>query len=209
VKTIVCYGDSNTWGYDPATRLRFPPDVRWTGVLQRELGTEYRVVEEGLNGRTTNLDDPIELQRNGRTSLLPVLESQYPFDLVTIMLGTNDLKARFHRSASDIAESAVQLARLARGFPFGPDGDPPQVLLIAPPPIATLTDFDTMFAGAEATSRGMGKYYKLFGERLPGVDVLDAGSVIMSSEIDGIHFEASEHERLGMAVATAIRRILQ
>ena len=35
---IVAFGDSNTWGYDPATATRFPPDVRWTGVMRRELG---------------------------------------------------------------------------------------------------------------------------------------------------------------------------
>ncbi len=60
MKTVVCYGDSNTWGYDPHTKTRFPSDVRWTGVLRQELGVDYLVIEEGLNGRTTVWDDPIE-----------------------------------------------------------------------------------------------------------------------------------------------------
>ena len=110
MRTVLCYGDSNTWGYDPATRTRYPPHVRWTGVLATRLGAEYRVVEEGLNGRTTRWDDPIEPGRNGLTYLRPCIESHQPLDVIIIMLGTNDLKRRFDLSASDIAQSAAALA---------------------------------------------------------------------------------------------------
>lgn len=207
MKTIVCYGDSNTWGYDPATRGRFGPDVRWTGVLARALGDGYRVIEEGLNGRTTNLDDPITLDRNGRVQLLPCLESHHPFALVTIMLGTNDLKQRFGRSASDIAESAAGLASLARNSPFGPDGARPAVLLIAPPPVTKLSAFDQMFAGAVEKSREFARYYREFAAR-NGFPFFDAGSVIVSSDLDGIHFEAGEHRNLGEALAATVRNII-
>ena len=105
MKTILCYGDSNTWGYDPSSQQRFGPEERWTGVLQKELGMEYRIIEEGLNGRTTVWDDPIEGFKNGMSYLIPCIESHKPFDLITIMLGTNDLKIRFSVSAYDIAES--------------------------------------------------------------------------------------------------------
>ena len=50
---ILCYGDSNTWGYIPLTEKRYPPEVRWTGRLQRLLGPDYQVLEDGLSGRTT------------------------------------------------------------------------------------------------------------------------------------------------------------
>ena len=92
-KVVVCYGDSNTWGADPAGTGRFAPDVRWTGVLQAELGSGYKIIEEGLNGRTTNIEDTIEEDRNGRRQLPPTIESHRPFDLMIIMLGTNDLAA--------------------------------------------------------------------------------------------------------------------
>lgn len=95
MKNILCYGDSNTWGYDAETKNRFPPDVRWTGILKRTLGEGYHVIEEGLNGRTTVWDDPIEGYKNGREYLIPCLESHRPLDLVIIMLGTNNLKKRF------------------------------------------------------------------------------------------------------------------
>ena len=83
MKTIVCFGDSNTWGANASTRDRYPWAQRWTGLLQRELSDGYRVVEEGLNGRTTNLDDTIEPHRNGLTYLLPCLETHGPIDLIT------------------------------------------------------------------------------------------------------------------------------
>lgn len=207
MKTIVCFGDSNTWGYDPATKGRFAPDTRWTGVLQATLGDGYRVIEEGLNGRTTTVDDPITPYRNGRDYLPPCLESHAPVDLITIMLGTNDLKERFRRSASDIAESAGVLASMAKLSGCGPAGGAPQVLLIAPPPVATLTDFAEMLEGAEEKSKRFAHFYQKRAERL-GVHFLDAGSVIRSSDLDGIHFEAAEHAKLGRAVAEKIRSIL-
>ena len=104
--TIVCYGDSNTHGFDAATMGRFPRDVRWPGVLAAELGGIAEVIEEGLNGRTTIWDDPYLDGRNGRTYLLPCLRSHAPVDVLVLMLGTNDLKSIFGRSAAEIAAGA-------------------------------------------------------------------------------------------------------
>jgi lysophospholipase L1-like esterase len=204
---VVCYGDSNTWGSDPATRARFGPDVRWTGVLRQELGTGYTVIEEGLGGRTTNLEDIIEENRNGRTYLPGCLESHKPFDLITIMLGTNDLKVRFNRSASDIAISAANLGVLALKSGCGIDGKPPAVLLIAPPPVTEVAGFDGMLAGAAQKSLEFSERYRFFSGRY-GLHFMDAGAVVTSSPIDGIHFEAGEHEKLGKAVARRILEIL-
>ncbi len=204
VRTVLCYGDSNTWGYDPASGTRFSPNVRWTGVLARDLGNEYHVIEEGLNGRTTRWDDPISPGRNGLTYLEPCLESHHPLDMVLIMLGTNDLKQRFNLSASDIAESAGDLAGIAKRVARNADGQPPRLLLIAPPAITTLTDLDEMFAGAEPKSRLFSRYYRL-AAGWHDVSFFDAGSVIESSSLDGIHFEADAHRVLGQALADEVR----
>ena len=91
MKSILCYGDSNTYGLMPDSPDRYPRDVRWTGILQKKLGEDYYVIEEGLSGRTTLWDDPIEEHKNGKKYLLPCLDSQKPVDLVILMLGTNDL----------------------------------------------------------------------------------------------------------------------
>jgi lysophospholipase L1-like esterase len=115
VRTILRYGDSNTRGFDPEPGERFPEDVRWPGVLRTRLGDDYRVIEEGLSGRTTVWDDPIEgVHKNGRTYLRPCLESHSPVDLIALMLGTNDLKKRFGSSASDIAQGRAR-GRRSRG----------------------------------------------------------------------------------------------
>lgn len=207
MKTILCYGDSNTWGFDAASRERLAPDVRWTGVLQAELGDNYRVIEEGLNGRTTNLDDLIELNRNGLTYLTPCLESHAPVDLVTLMLGTNDLKARFNRNAADIAQAAALLAEITRSMRVGPAKAAPKVLFMAPPVVADLTDLDGMFGGAIEKSKQFARYYGVWARRNQ-LDFLDAGSIVVSSPVDGIHLDPPEHGKLGKAVAAKIRAII-
>ncbi len=125
MKKILCYGDSNTWGHIPVTGGRYGDDVRWTGVLQAALGEGYRVIEEGLNGRTTVHDDPIEgVYKNGKHYLIPCLESHRPLDLVIMMLGTNDLKMRFSLPPSDIARGveALEVGVLRIGPPQRGEG---------------------------------------------------------------------------------------
>lgn len=208
MRTILCYGDSNTWGYAPATAERYSQDERWTGVLRQELGASYLIIEEGLNGRTTVWDDPIEGYKNGKEYLIPCLESHKPLDLVIIMLGTNDLKMRFSLPAYDIANGAGVLVDVVQKSAAGPDEGPPKVLLIAPPPVAKLTEFAEMFEGAGPKSRKFSEHYRRVAEEY-GCELLDASEVIVSSDIDGIHFEPGEHRKLGQAVADAVRRILE
>ena len=115
LKTVLCYGDSNTFGYVPETGMRYPRDVRYPGRLQLLLGDEYSVIEEGCNGRTTIYDDPIDGWKNGLDYLRPCLNSHKPIDIVIMMLGSNDLKDTFRLTAKDIAESAGKLAEAVKG----------------------------------------------------------------------------------------------
>ncbi|MEW5959807.1 MAG: SGNH/GDSL hydrolase family protein [Chloroflexota bacterium] len=207
MKTILCYGDSNTWGFDPATGERFGRHERWPGVLREALGASYQVIEEGLCGRTTVWDDPIEGDRNGKTYLRPCLESHQPLDLVIILLGTNDLKLRFSVSAYDIACSAGALVDIVHKSETGPGGGAPRVLLLAPPPLATLSAYAEMFEGAAAKSTRLAGRYRAVAQEY-GCEFLDTGSIILSSDLDGIHFEAAEHRKLGLAVAEVVRQLL-
>ena len=207
MKRILCYGDSNTWGYNPVTQDRFDKVGRWTGQLSRMLGGDYDVIEEGLNGRTTVWDDPIEGYKNGREYLIPCLESHRPLDLVIIMLGTNDLKKRFSLSAYDIAEGAGVLVQIVQKSNAGMLGAAPAVLLIAPPPVEKLTAFAEMFEGAEVKSQKFAEHYRRVAAEL-GCPCFDASTVIVSSDLDGIHFEQSEHARLGQALAVRVREII-
>ena len=204
---IVAFGDSNTWGYDPAAGGRFPADVRWTGVMRRELGDRHSVIEEGLNGRTTVFEDPIEPDRRGATYLPPCLRSHSPLDLVVVALGCNDMKARFGLTPADIAAGAERLILMARAEPAGPGGAPPKVILVAPPPVAKLTGFAEIFEGATEKSRRLAARYREVAER-QGVGFVDAGQFIACSDLDGIHFEADQHAVLGHAMAEAVRIML-
>ncbi|PJF38625.1 MAG: hydrolase, partial [Phototrophicales bacterium] len=178
-RTILCYGDSNTWGAI-AHGGRHDLNTRWPAVLRNTLGDNFWVIEEGLGGRTTVFDDPIEgTHKNGARYLLPCLESHQPIDLVILMLGTNDLKHRFGLLAEDIARGAEKLIQIIKHSNCGPDYDTPQILLMAPPPIGKLTDLSHMFLGAEAKSLELGQAYQAVAER-QGVYFLDAGQHIRS-----------------------------
>ena len=211
MKTILCYGDSNTWGYSPSTQDRYGRDERWGGVLRNALGEGYLVIEEGLGGRTTVWDDPVEgIHKNGRTYLLPCLESHQPIDLVVILLGTNDLKRRFGVGAFDIAQGAGVLVQVVQKSETGPNGEAPKVLLLAPPPTEELggTDFVEMFKGAEEKSKNFSREFRRVAGEL-GCEFLDATEAIVSSKLDAIHLDAEEHRKLGLAVATRVREIFE
>ena len=208
MKHILCYGDSNTWGFNPANGERFDRNTRWTGVVRNTLGPDYEIIEEGLNGRTTVFDDPTDDFRNGRTQLMPSLLSHRPLDLVTILLGTNDLKARFGMMPFDISQGVAVLVRTVQQSPIGPDGRAPQVLLLAPAPVARFNDYyGPMFAGDDVKSRQLGEQYARVAQEL-GCAFLDTQTIVTSSNLDGIHLEAAEHAKLGRVVADKIRLLL-
>jgi lysophospholipase L1-like esterase len=210
--TIVCYGDSNTWGAVPQPYRgaggRFAREDRWPGVLRAKLGNSFEVIEEGLNGRTTCRDDPVEgSHKNGARFLQVALETHTPFDLLVIMLGTNDLKARLTMQAGDIADGAGVLVDIARRSTGGPDGVAPAVLLVCPAPLAELTWLAEMFEGGMTKSRKLaGEMKRVAGERK--IHFLDAGTVVSSSKDDGIHLDRDAHMRLGATIADRVPLIL-
>jgi len=214
MKNVMIFGDSNTWGWDPSNDLvevikRWPDEVRWAGVLQKELGNGYKVIPEGLNGRTTVWDDPIEEYRCGKQHIIPLLDSHAPLDLVIIMIGTNDLKCRYTVTAQDIANGAGLILdkTLAQIGAFGPNG--PKVLFIAPPPLGPIEDglFNVMFAGNREKSIQMAKFYQGVAESR-GVSFFNAATVAKVSELDGLHLGVDGHAALGKAVAAEVKKIL-
>lgn len=207
-KAILCFGDSNTWGADPSGGGRFDRSTRWPGVLQEELGDEFHVIEEGLCGRTTVWEDPIEGDKNGLAQLVPILKSHEPLDLVIIKLGTNDLKNRFSVSALDVANSTWRLVQAVRACAYPPTGQVPEILVVCPPPFAPLdpTPFKDMFIGGEAKSHQLADAFKRVAEERD-FRLFLAGEVIQSSSVDGIHYDASEHLKLGKAMGKTVKQM--
>lgn len=207
-RTILCFGDSNTHGSDPAGGPRMDRHTRWPGVLRDELGEGYWIIEEGCGGRTTVWNDPIEGDKNGRAYLPACLHSHAPLDLLVIMLGTNDLKKRFSVPAQDVAAGAGVLVDIAMKSTYGPEGKAPRVLLIAPPPLAKLAPwFEEMFEDAAGKSHRLSQCFASVASQRR-CHYLDAREVIVSSDRDGIHFAPEEHRKLGLAVAKMAREIL-
>ncbi|MCL2783183.1 MAG: SGNH/GDSL hydrolase family protein [Propionibacteriaceae bacterium] len=218
MKTIVIFGDSLTWGYDPANELlppggklhRFSDSQRWPGVLAAELGDDYQVIVEGLCGRTTVWDDPTEPWRCGTEQLIPVLDSHAPFDLVIILLGTNDLKGYFSARARDIARGAGILVDQALHHCVDDFTGPAKVLLVAPPVLGERIDetaSDFAFTGALAKSKDFATQYHMIADKW-GAYFFDAASVTTTSQIDQVHLDVEQHARLGRALAPLVAEIL-
>jgi lysophospholipase L1-like esterase len=211
MKSVLCFGDSNTYGTPPMASAdvqgRFDHMTRWPGVARTKLGPGWHIVEEGLPGRTTVLDDPIEgWQKNGQRYLLACLESHRPLDAVVLMLGTNNLKARFHQPAQDIAASIDILAGIIQSTDNW--GRPaPLLLIICPAPILDAGWLGAMFEGGVEKSKRLPQFYREVAQRR-GASFLEAGTIIASSEVDGIHFEETEHRKLGEAIAAELERMV-
>jgi lysophospholipase L1-like esterase len=210
--TVLCFGDSNTWGFDPAYITapyprRHPIGVRWTSLLADELGDEFRVIEEGQNGRTTVHEDPLNVARNGKEYLPACLESHKPIDIVVMMLGTNDLKSYYNLPPGEIANGAGILARMILGSNAGPDNRAPRLLLVCPPKVGSLAhlpDLDAKIPNGIARSEQFPKYYEALAISL-GCAYLNSQDYVQTSPVDGIHLEAAEQPKLAYAIAEKIR----
>ncbi len=194
-RTLLCFGDSNTWGYIPGSNgRRFPREARWPVRLQAALGDGWEVIAEGLNGRTAAMDSPVAEGRNGLPYLVPCLHSHAPVDLLVIFLGTNDVGDRFALPERDVAGSVGRLVKVARAAEAGPDGTAPEILVICPPP------FD---------GHRLGPHFAETCEVL-GCELLDLDG-IASYEVVGDdveHLDEAAHAAVASAVAERVRRLL-
>ena len=215
-KHIVCLGDSNTHGYcaDPNDcadhSIRFNENERWTCLLQKYLGDDYLVTEEGLSGRTTCFDDPIHEGLNALDYIYPCLKSHETVDLLVIMLGTNDCKDRFCASAACIALGMARLVKKAQACDCW-GGKKPNILVVAPPPIGegmlTSPVAATMGNLCVEKSRELARYYKEQCALL-GCHFMDAKGCEFN-EIDYMHLTWKGHVQLAARLNVWIPDLLK
>ena len=210
MKHVLCYGDSNTWGFEPVTGLRYDEHTRWTGRLNDILGSQWRIHEEGLNARTTIFDDPFKPFLNGRAMLAGILTSQKPLDAVVLSLGTNDLK---FVDAWHAAQGIAQLIDLIRIHDaMYPSSVPvfasePKIVVISPIEV----DADLAQRETYSTLKFAHEQSKLFAKEFSavcaqrGVMMVDAAKVAKPSKRDCIHMEPDGHEALAQAVAKTLK----
>jgi lysophospholipase L1-like esterase len=208
MKSILCFGDSITWGYNPDDASRFPPQQRWPRILEEALNGRARIVEEGLNGRTLATDDSIRPDRSGLRMLPFLLESHAPLDLVIIMLGSNDCAPCYRLTLGEIALGCASLIRTVKASLAGPGGAAPRTLLIAPPKIETLNPLLALFyAGGEAMSERLGESFRLVADSMDSA-FLDASDIVNASPADGVHLDPAGQRKLALAVKDRIVALL-
>ena len=211
MKTILCYGDSLTWGSDAETGGRHAREDRWPVVLQAALGDDAQVIAEGLRGRTTAFDEHLaDCDRNGARILPTVLYTHAPVDLVILLLGTNDMKPAIAGTAVAAMQgmrrlvSLIELNALRDG-----SAEPPAILIVAPPPLCETAnhEYSAMFAGGIEQSKMLASLYADLADET-GCGFYDAGSVAQTSPVDGVHLDAANTRAIGKGLEPVVRMML-
>ena len=208
MKTVLCYGDSLTWGYN-AEGGRHAFEDRWPSVIQAALGSSVQVIAEGLNGRTTAFDEYVAgADRNGARILPTVVMTHTPIDLIIFLLGTNDMKPWIHGNPVAAKQGMQRLIEIVRSHDYG--WPPPQILIVAPP-VAGHTEnaeYRAMFAGAEAASKQLAPLFAALAKET-GCGFFDAAAVATTTPLDGIHLDAKNTRKIGEALAPIVRAMLE
>lgn len=210
MKRILCYGDSNTWGYISGTdHERYSEKQRWTRLLGKKLGRKYEIIEEGLNSRTL-LSTDTRPGREGREGLLwlkPCLDSQDKVDLVLLMLGTNELKNNFGKSAKDIADMLFSAIDLIENYKSQIDKSTPKVILLGLPPVNDTCEYCTheeKYSGCREKAENVNKIIKERCQKI-GVKFVDNSDLDVGE--DGIHITEQSHAVLAAKIKKAIKEI--
>ena len=212
-KRVICFGDSNTWGYIPVAGQRYDETIRWPARLQEKLGyKDYTVVEEGLTGRTTVFDDPFDPELNGLKTMPAILRSAAPIDMLVFMLGTNDFQSNIPAGNPISTARAVQhMLETARSLGVDRPGEKMKVLLISPVEITedrlTFKENDVTDQTSINNSRELGKHLRIVADQL-GVEFIDAAKYIKPGKVDGVHLDEAGHAKMAELVYEMVHTML-
>ena len=212
-KKIICFGDSNTYGYNPKNGGRYDENTRWPKLMAKALGGDFEVFEEGQNGRTIANEDPWEGgTKCGMDYVLPMIETKKPVDLLVIMLGSNDLKKKFNLPAADIAGSLMTMLMKIKGYcEYFIACKDMKILIVSPPALSeplSESYFATFFDENEAVakSKELAKWYKLVADQF-GCEFLNATEKISAGNVDHLHLSPEGHAEMARLVGDKIKEI--
>ena len=197
MKKVLCFGDSNTYGFIPSSGDRYGKDVRWTGVLQKLLGAGFNVIEEGCNNRTCFAQNPDGKLFTG-IKILPELLTP-DLDFVILSIGVNDMQFQYGRNLSDFSTGIGALIELVKSKSHSAK------IILASPPIIRKNILKSFFAAmfdSESIEKSLKLpeiYEKCAKEK--GCIFLDLNKIVKTSDIDGLHYEAEEHRKIAEAFA--------
>ncbi len=215
MKRILAFGDSNTWGLKPLENTsspaeRYDTETRWTSLLQKYLGTDAFVIEQGLNGRNTGIDDlgrGYKLNLNAQSVFSAIVESSTPLDLIIIMLGTNDCHLRYDIDEKVSANNIEELIKIAQSNIVV--GDIPHILIISPVPLRDEPLNEVNTALNIAMSHKLAPLYEEICSKYDNVSFLDAQSAVsLADGCDGIHLSEKAHKDLSMLIFEKVKEIL-
>lgn len=208
---ILCYGDSNTWGYiSGSDHQRYGENERWTKILAQKLGNNVEIIEEGLNSRTliSNDERPGKEGKNGFKYLIPCLDTHDPIDLVILMLGTNELKSVYNKTSKDIGDMLEKYfvkTILGRKSQF--KNSYPKLLIVTPPIVNEEVDYcriGNKYVGATQKSKDLNTIYNNIAEKYNCYFLNNEG---LTTGIDGVHLTKESHQLLANKLYSKIKEI--
>ena len=202
MKKIVCYGDSNTFGYNPVNGLRYDENIRWTSVLQKNLGNEYEVINEGACDRTAFKDNPKGFLFSAQRHFPKMLSKINDIDILILWIGTNDLQFQYNLGFNAVESGLEKLIRQAK--------EKSKHIIIIPPVVLSEIvlkgffnfQFDETSIGK---SRKIGRIYK----NLSGINYcgyFDINKFVAPSDIDGLHYDENSHNLIADKLTEFIKQ---
>lgn len=205
MKKIICYGDSNTFGFNPANGSRYDSNSRWTGILSELLGDEFKIAEEGCNNRTGFFINPDGILQSGQKHLPQCLEKHKSFDIFILALGTNDLQKIFDIDEKIAENGLTNIIKLIKKH------NPNARIIIVPPVVLTEDVLKGTFSyqfdeKSVKNSNLIQKKYAICAEK-ENCEIIDFNQYVTPSKIDGLHFDEMAHKIMAEQIANQINNI--
>ncbi|MBQ3642347.1 hypothetical protein II906_10565 [bacterium] len=190
MKNILCYGDSNTFGYNPKDNSRYDENTRWTAVLQKNLGAEYKVINEGMPNRTGFVDNPEGFLYSSQKHFPEVLSKTDSVYILILAIGTNDLMFQYNITFDTVEKGLNKLIKTAK--------EKTNNIIIIPPTIMTENVLNGFFSAmfdetSIIKSKEVSGIYKQIADK-NHCRYFDINEFAMPSDVDGLHYDENLHK---------------